>query len=62
MYGCYDREPLKNTAIVQSGWYGTGIKIPKVCNMIEIPDLMTKECQYSKAHNDPKCKGCIWQH
>ncbi len=57
--GCYNRAPLKTTALVQSGWVNDDFyyKSRKPL-MVEIPDPMTKDCQYSKTHNDPKCKGC----
>lgn len=61
--GCWNREPLRETATVQSGWidgfkhdYQLWTKYP--C-MIEIPDPMSKSCVYQRdKKDDPKCQGC----
>ena len=55
--GCWNREPLRETAIVQLGWYD------QVCTrkpaMVVIPDPMTKTCQYQiLKKDDTKCVGC----
>lgn len=57
--GCHNRNPLKLTHIVQDGWYGTGIKVPRTMKMKEINDPLTRECQYQKLKkDDPKCECC----
>jgi len=54
-YGCNNRPPLKQTAIVQSGY----IEYSRMPKMIEIPDNMTKTCIYQRdKKDDPKCLGC----
>lgn len=61
--GCFNRAPLRETAIVQSGWIDTFnhdeqcyTRIPV---MIEIPDNMSKRCVYSRdKKDDPRCVGC----
>lgn len=60
--GCYNREPLKTTAIVQDGWIDNGKHVlswTRMPRMIEIIDPMSKACQYQVlTKNDPKCDGC----
>lgn len=57
MNGCHNRKPLNAKAIVQAGWRYTNNTREPV--MIEIPDPMTKTCQYQKLKkDDPKCSGC----
>lgn len=64
-YQCHNRAPLRETVTVQSGWnYGLSDKY--ACQlrqpvMIEIPDPMSKYCQYQRdKKDDPKCQGCRW--
>lgn len=59
-YGCRDRAPLEPHAVVQDGWLeqdggGYWTRMPV---LVQIPDPMTKDCQYSKTHQDPRCEGC----
>lgn len=60
-YGCHNRPPLRTRAMVQDGWnmsdwfMGVMTKTPL---MIEIPDPMSKDCQYVPPQPDPKCSGC----
>jgi len=61
--GCHNRPPLRDTAIVQSGWREIFIDSEQVYTrvpvMIYISDPMTKRCVYSQDNkNDPKCIGC----
>lgn len=58
MYGCYNRAPFKETIWVQDGWYDTTVRMQP--RMVQIPDPMSKECNYSKTHPDPRCEGCRW--
>ena len=53
--GCFDRAPLKSRVMVQDGWWPDGTR-----HMVEIPDPMTKDCQYQAddKYNDPQCVGC----
>jgi hypothetical protein len=57
MNGCWNRQGLKNKAIVQHGWiYEGATRIPI---MAYIDDPMTKTCQYQRlTKDDPKCVGC----
>lgn len=63
-YGCFNRAPLKTGAVVQDGWVeleshdGETIITPILVN---IPDSMTPDCQYTKTtlgQRDPGCVGC----
>jgi len=59
MNGCYNRETLKTTVIVQEGWIMKEFtRLPK---MIRIDDPLSKDCQYSKLTDDKKCEGCKWK-
>lgn len=60
--GCFNREPLKDHAWVQSGWteiqddFGYSSRMPV---MVKIVDDMSKDCVYSRdKKDDPKCLGC----
>lgn len=57
-YGCFNRLPLKTTAIVQDGWFMDGVS--RTARMISIFDPMTKTCQYSRddRYADPGCIDC----
>ena len=62
-YGCFNREPLKTSRIIQDGFKNAGFMGP-VIRLIEIQDPMTKHCNYSRddKYNDPQCVGCKWKH
>jgi hypothetical protein len=53
-WGCYNRAPLREEALVQDGWTKDGRR-----KMICIPVPMTKDCQFSKGADDPRCAGCV---
>lgn len=58
-YGCYNRKPYKPTLWVQNGWFSTGARV-----MVEVPFVMSKECQYTTTElgqKDSGCIGCEWQ-
>ena len=60
-YGCHNRKPLAESLRVQDGWFDYEDdegRIYRVPRMITINNPMTKECQYSAAHDDPRCTGC----
>jgi len=63
-YGCFNRPPLQETVYVQDGWYLQQLRgnkhLSRAPRMIEIPDPMTKSCQYQAddKYNDPQCIGC----
>ncbi len=60
---CHNREPFKDTTIVQQGWvdgFGIGGTPTRLPALTAIPVPMTKECQYSIRTPDPKCAGCRW--
>lgn len=65
--GCHNRPPLRETVLVQSGWIDglpphDGSLITKYPRMIEIPDPLSKHCQYQRdKKDDPKCDNCIWK-
>ncbi len=65
--GCYDRAPLAETVIVQTGWTDyirDGYGMPhRVATHAEIPNPMAKDCQYTKTAEgkaDKRCMKCIW--
>lgn len=61
---CHNREPLQETVIVQEGWNycrdGFGNPVRSAV-LREIPNPMTKDCQYSKTTADARCAGCKWK-
>lgn len=61
MYGCYNREPLKDKVWVQDGWFDTEINgehtiAPAV---VMLPDPMTKHCNYTHTELGQADKGCV---
>ena len=59
LYGCHNRAPLKQSAVVANGWYQDGMT--RTPRMISIPDPMTKTCNYTTTQlgkADAKCVGC----
>ena len=67
-YGCYDHEPYVTTCIVQTGWtpwvHDIGRQHTREPIHTEIPNPLTKDCQFSlapKTHNDRRCTQCIWR-
>lgn len=59
LYGCHDREPLAEIALVPDGWSSDGRR-----QLVEIPAAGTKDCQYAKSYlgqTDPSCSGCRWR-
>lgn len=62
-WGCHNRAPLSPTVVVQTGWTYRRVngRISREAVMREIPDPMTKDCQYTlSAPADPRCAGCRW--
>ncbi|MFA6271022.1 MAG: hypothetical protein WC657_07510 [Candidatus Paceibacterota bacterium] len=64
-YQCHNREPLRDSAWVQSGWseigndFGSPSRMPE---MVKIPDPLSKHCQYQRdKKDDPKCNDCRWK-
>ena len=62
-YGCLNRAPLKSSRIVHDGLQNAGF-MGHVIRLIEIPDPMTKTCQYQAddKYSDPQCVGCSWKN
>jgi hypothetical protein len=63
--GCYNRAPLVETVIVQTGWsdlfrHESGLDT-RVAYMDEIPNPNSKDCQYSRTTEDERCDGCVWK-
>lgn len=59
LYGCHDREPFEEIALVQNGWSSDGRR-----QLVEIPAAGSKDCQYAKGYlgqTDPSCSGCRWR-
>lgn len=59
-HSCYDRPPLKDTVTVQDGYISGPFFNTRIPVMVEMPDPMTKDCQYSRNTTDPVCAGCRW--
>lgn len=56
MHGCYNREPFKETLLVQAGWTEDGRRIMK-----EIPFRMSMNCEYDLKQTDGECGDCKWR-
>lgn len=55
-YGCYNRPPIS------THYKGlNGISPYGHFNVVDIPNVNTKDCQYSKTTTDPRCAGCRHQ-
>ena len=61
-YGCWNRAPLQPVVVVQTGWMMRSPKdITRSPRMTQVPDPMTKDCQYTLSdlgRTDPGCVGC----
>lgn len=61
--GCFNREPFKDSMIVQDGAYLDGYtSSPRLKSS---PFRMAKDCQYTLTELgkvDPQCAGCKWKH
>ena len=58
--GCYNRPPLGKPLVVQDGYRefverGMPVKVPVY---VEVPFVMTTECQWSILNRDRSCRGC----
>lgn len=61
VYGCHNREPLRDTAVAQDGWHPVNWHDTKARREITIPAPMSKDCKYThseQGRTDPKCQGC----
>lgn len=58
--GCHNREPLKETTLVQAGWRQIGFET-FVAVKREIPFAMSRDCRHDKKLTDTGCQGCRWQ-
>lgn len=56
MNGCHNRPPYRPYYYGRDGYYSEGILRFKL-----VPHKMTKDCQYSKDTDDPRCAGCKWK-
>lgn len=60
VYGCHNREPLKDHALVPSGSVSIGYGVLAKA-VRTIPDPMSKDCKYTHTdlgRKDAKCGGC----
>ena len=55
-YGCFNRAPFVRRYTGQKGYLGYALV--RKPNWVSIPNVMSKECQYSKTTDDPRCAGC----
>lgn len=62
-YGCYNRQPFKDSTVVQDGWFLDGVT--RTPRMVKVKDTMSKDCRYSKdpalGQKDERCVGCKWR-
>lgn len=62
VYGCHNRKPLKDEAMVQTGWSPfRHHPNHEAREMVRIPDPMSKDCRYTHTdlgQADAKCEGC----
>lgn len=58
-YGCYNRQPFKDSTVVQDGWFLDGVT--RTPRMVKVKDAMSKDCQYSNSTPDERCTGCKWR-
>ena len=60
IYGCHNRNPLKDAATVPDGW-GEMAPFVQARITVSVPDLMSKDCRYTHTdlgRVDAKCSGC----
>ena len=61
IYGCHNRKPMRDTAVVQTGWSVFVRPDAEVRMVATIPDPMSKDCRYTHTalgQSDAKCHGC----
>ena len=61
VYGCHNRKPLRDTAVVQTGWSTFVHPNTEARLVAPIPDHMSKLCNYTHTDlgkADAKCEGC----
>lgn len=56
MNGCHNREPFRESLVVQDGWNVDGTRHTKV-----IPFVMSEDCQHDRRATDKGCDGCKWR-
>lgn len=65
--GCHNREPYKQSMIVQDGWLDQPINTShttRIPLMVASPFRMAMDCQYTKTElgqADKRCAGCKWR-
>lgn len=62
IYGCHNKpRPVKDSPIwVQDGYVTNEDGTQRIDRMVQIPYVMSTDCQYTKMHpNDPHCAGCV---
>lgn len=67
VYGCSNKPRPEYGApiLVQEGWHqlpgaGEDGTIGILARMVEVPYVMSTDCQYTKQHAaDPHCSGCV---
>jgi len=59
-YGCFNREPFKETMRVQDGWIWKDNRHTRIPKMVSLKFSMSKKCEYQKddKYNDQGCVGC----
>jgi hypothetical protein len=65
-YGCHNREPFRESVLVQDGWIETIVQgqLARVARMKAIPFRNMRECGYQLSEigkADPRCVGCCWK-
>jgi len=56
-YGCFDRPPLARAYFVPVAPISIGTAVTGQ-GWVEIDNVLSKDCQYSRTANDPRCLGC----
>lgn len=59
--GCYNRAPLRDSVMAQDGYHNDPTAAFRNPRMVQIPDPMSKDCQYSRTTADERCDGCKWR-
>ncbi len=64
-YGCHNREPFRETVMVQDGWTQSkpeaSSRLPR---MVATPFRMSQLCEYRHTDlgkADARCVGCKWR-
>lgn len=60
-YACFNSRSRKPSYLAQDGWIvvaATDSQVTRLPRMVEVPDVMSTDCDYSRRTPDPRCPGC----